>query len=189
MSVTAQSPVTTVDLDTVFPGMSDLLTTGNRYRTLYVDPPWSYGNNGTRAAARNHYKTLDRTLLQMLPVDRLADENAHLHLWTTNAFIEDALILMREWGFSYKSCFVWTKPQMGLGNYWRVGHELLLFGMKGKLPFGSRRIKSWVTLPRTKHSAKPEEIRKLVEIVSPEPRLELFARRQSPGWTAWGNQL
>ena len=38
--------------------------------------------------------------LLALPVKCWAEENCHLYLWSNNAMIEDALELMRAWGFS-----------------------------------------------------------------------------------------
>jgi len=38
--------------------------------------------------------------------------------------------LMRVWGFTYKSQFVWEKPSPGVGAYWRMAHELLLIGVQ-----------------------------------------------------------
>jgi N6-adenosine-specific RNA methylase IME4 len=38
------------------------------------------------------------------------------------------------------------------------------------------------------HSKKPEVFMDLIERVSPQPRLELFARRQRLGWDTWGNE-
>ena len=35
---------------------------------------------------------------------------------------------------------------------------------------------------------KPEEFFDIVEKVSPGPYLELFARRQRPGWETWGDE-
>ena len=47
--------------------------------------------------------------------------------------------------------------------------------------------------PRAEHSRKPEEVHEWVERLFPgeraETRLELFARRQRPGWTCWGGDL
>jgi N6-adenosine-specific RNA methylase IME4 len=79
---------------------------------------------------------------------------------------------------------------MGLGNYWRVSHEFLLLGVKGNLPFESNEFSSWVKQPRTHHSRKPEAFRDRIEAVSPEPRIELFARSNTPikGWTLVGNE-
>jgi len=39
------------------------------------------------------------------------------------------------------------------------------------------------------HAGKPDVFRQLVEQVSQAPRLELFGRRQVPGWVVWGNEV
>jgi N6-adenosine-specific RNA methylase IME4 len=124
-----------------------------------------------------------------LPVSKLAHENSHLHLWTTNAFLQEAFQVMAAWGFEYKSCFVWVKPQMGIGNYWRVSHEFMLFGIRGKAPFTNRGLMSWGKFDRTKHSAKPQDVRRMIESASPGPYLELFGREVQEDWTVWGNQI
>ena len=43
------------------------------------------------------------------------------------------------------------------------------------------------TAPRREHSRKPDEMRQMIEKVSFEPRIELFARTTTPGWDVWGN--
>lgn len=163
--------------------------TGKKFGTIYADPPWQYGNGGTRAAAKNHYSTMSVGDICSLPVIDLAADNSHLHLWTTNGFLPDALRVMEAWGFTYKSCFVWVKEQMGLGNYWRVSHELLLLGVKGNLTFECKSLYSWGCWPRAKHSEKPDEIRQFIEAASPAPRLELFGRKLVEGWTVWGDEI
>jgi N6-adenosine-specific RNA methylase IME4 len=160
-----------------------------RFGTIYADPPWQYGNQRTRAATDNHYETLTVDQLCAMPVASLAAESCHLHLWTTNGFLPDAFRVIAAWGFDYKSCFVWVKPQMGIGNYWRVSHEFLLFGVKGTLRFRDKSLKSWGQFKRGKHSAKPEEVRGFIERSSPGPYLELFGRRSRDGWTVFGNQV
>jgi N6-adenosine-specific RNA methylase IME4 len=156
---------------------------------LYVDPPWPYRNQGTRAATDNHYHTLSLDEIAAIPVRELAGEKSHLHLWTTNAHLPVAFSLIESWGFDYKSCLVWMKPQMGIGNYWRVSHEFLLLGVRGGLAFENHAQKSWLEVNRQQHSQKPEEFRELIEQASPGPYLELFARKQVQGWTVWGKQV
>jgi hypothetical protein len=78
--------------------VNELVEQGVKFGTIYADPPWPYGNQGTRAATGNHYPTMT-----------LAD-NCHLHLWTTTSFLPDALDLIDAWGFTYKSMFVWVSP-------------------------------------------------------------------------------
>lgn len=169
--------------------LEQLLERGMSFGTIYADPPWQYGNQATRASTNNHYVTMPVDEIAALPVEKLAAPNAHLHLWTTNAFLPASFDLMRAWGFEYKSVFVWVKPEMGIGNYWRVSHEFMLFGIRGKAPFQSHAEMSWMHHPRTAHSAKPEKIRELVQRVSPGPYLELFGRRLAKDWVVWGNQI
>ncbi len=169
--------------------LDQLISQDKKFRCIYADPPWAYGNQATRAATDNHYPTMSVEDIAALPISSVAAENAHLHLWTTNAFLFDAKTIIESWGFEYKSCMVWVKPQMGIGNYWRVSHEFLLFGIRGKAPFRNRSQMSWVQADRTKHSKKPEVFRNIIEKVSPGPYLELFGRKQTHGWTVWGNEV
>jgi len=162
-----------------------------KFRTIYADPPWQYSNQGSRAATDNHYQTMPIADIAALPVRELAADVAQLHLWTTSAFMRDAFDIMVAWGFEYKSTLVWEKPQLGLGNYWRNCHEYLLLGTRGKAKFpdGQHAHRSVLRSDRLKHSQKPEEFRQLVEKVGKAPRLELFGRRQAPGWVVWGNEV
>lgn len=169
--------------------LQTLSSAGQRFACLYADPPWQYTNTATRAAAQNHYGTLTLADLCQLPIATLATPNAHLHLWTTNAMLPDALALMQHWGFTYKTVLVWCKPQIGIGNYWRNATELLLLGIRGSLPFRHHGQRNWVIQSRGRHSRKPDQIRHMIEQVSPPAYLELFAREATPGWVAWGNAI
>lgn len=169
--------------------LDQLVQEGQRFGSIYADPPWRYENRASRGAAENHYDTMSVDAIAALPVSKLAAEQAHLHLWTTNAFLFEALKVIEAWGFAYKSCLIWVKPQFGNGNYWRLSHEFLLLGVRGNLTFADKAQQSWVVAERAKHSAKPRVFRRLIESVSPGPRLELFARNQAEGWTTWGDQI
>ncbi len=163
---------------------------GQKFGCIYADPPWQYGNQATRASTDNHYGTMTIEDLCEMPVAAVAADDSHLHLWTTNGFLQDAFRVMDSWGFEYRSCYVWVKPQMGIGNYWRVSHEFMLLGIRGNAKrFNVRDKMSWGEFPRTKHSAKPEEVRHLIEAVSNGPFLEMFGRSAVSGWTVLGNQV
>ena len=168
-----------------------LSESGKKYATIYADPPWPYSNTSSRAAAENHYRTMTLDAIRNEPVKSVAAENSHLHLWSTNAFLREAFDVMHDWGFKYKSCLIWVKPQLGMGNYWRVSHEYLLFGIRGDLPFRSNRVRNWQSARRTAHSRKPFLFRGLIEQVSPGPYLELYGREEVPDsdWTVYGNQV
>lgn len=173
--------------------LRSLIADGRKFGTIYADPPWLYDNQATRASTGDHYVGLTVDQLcdpDVMPVAALAADDAHLHLWTTNAFLFDAPRIFSAWGFEFRSAFVWVKPQIGIGNYWRNSHEYLLTAIRGNAKrFNDHSIKSWGEFDRRQHSAKPEEIRGLIERASPGPYLELFGRRQAPGWTVWGNEV
>lgn len=158
------------------------------FACLYVDPPWAYSNQGTRASTKNHYPTMSVAEIAALPVEKLVAPQAHLHLWTTNGFLFECPKLFDAWGFTFKGTFIWHKPQLGLGNYWRNTHEILLLAVRGNLTARDKSLPSLLTAPREGHSVKPERVRSLVQRLSPGPYLELFGRRWAEGWTVWGNE-
>ncbi len=171
--------------------LQHLIDAGHQFNTVLADPPWRYNNTASRGAVANHYPTMSLADICNEPIASLVSPNAHLHLWTTNAFIESAFSVIRAWGFQYKSCLIWVKPSIGIGNYWRVSHEFLLLGVRGKLRFRRNDVPSWAMQPRRAHSRKPFRFRWLIEQVSPGPYLELYGRQEQPGtdWTVYGNQV
>jgi N6-adenosine-specific RNA methylase IME4 len=118
-----------------------------------------------------------------LPVEPVAAQKAHLHLWTPPEMLENGLRLMRAWGFSYRASLVRTKPTAEYGSYWRPAHEVLLLGVRGDLEFRDRSLRSWLD-PHTSEAADLlREIRSVIERASPEPYLELSGNKTTRGWT------
>lgn len=158
----------------------------SEFSVIVMDPPWRYDNVATRGAAEDHYPTMSLEDLASLQLP--AAENAHLYLWVTNSFMRQGFDLMDAWGFTYKTCLTWVKPQIGMGNYFRNNTEHVLFGVKGRLPTLRNNCPTWFQADRTRHSAKPESFYDLVESSSPGPYMEMFARRRRFGWHTWGNE-
>jgi N6-adenosine-specific RNA methylase IME4 len=170
--------------------LNDLIDRGDTFGTIYADPPWAYDNQATRAATGNHYSTMSVDALCALPIGKLAGEAAHLHMWTTNGFLFEAPRIFSAWGFEFRSTFVWVKTQLGIGNYWRNSHEILLTAIRGDAKrFADKNLRSWLECGRGRHSSKPDQVRELLERASPGPRLELFGRRKVDGWTVWGDEV
>lgn len=178
-------------LGQVVSDLDELVRDGRRFATIYADPPWPYENEASRAAAVLHYPVMTLEDIRAERVAELAEDNAHLHLWTTNAFLREAMDLIEAWGFRYRSTFVWVKDRIGMGNYWRVSHEFLLLGVRGRLRFRDRAQASWLLAKRGTHSRKPDGVRQLIEKVSPGPYLELYGRAELPhtDWTVYGNRV
>lgn len=169
-----------------------------KYRTIYANPPWpELGGGKIKRGADKHYPLMKIKDIIALKDDisLYADENCHLYLWVTNNHLQDGLKTMKEWGFHYITMITWTKDRIGLGQYFRGKTEHCLFGKKGKLPYklteDGKRLQSVTgfNFPKTKHSEKPEIMREMIEKVSYEPRLELFARKYTAGWDVIGNEV
>jgi N6-adenosine-specific RNA methylase IME4 len=170
-----------------------------KYKTVYADPPWpEHGGGKIKRGADRHY-----SLMKVKDIIALGDElqnyidpeGCHLYLWATNNYLPDALKVMEAWGFDYKTTITWMKDRFGIGQYFSGQSEHCLFGTRGTLPYniradGKRGQGTTAFLaPRSIHSRKPKEMRTMIETVSYEPRLELFARQEFDDWDKWGNQV
>jgi len=178
------------------------------FRCIVADPPWPYGtrdaitrcikNDGTPAlgVGDTQYPFMSMPDLCAMPVASVADDPAHLYLWTTNAFMREAHDLAEAWGFKVKTCLTWGKVKadgtasMKTGYYFRGATEHCLFCVRGSLRLQGMQGRPTLFLSRRlPHSVKPEWFYALCEECSPGPRLELFARRLRLGWTVWGNEV
>lgn len=163
-----------------------------RYAVIYCDPPWRYEHVRTESRAiENHYPTMDLDAICALPIADIAAEDCALFLWATSPKLAEALRVVESWGFTYRTCAIWDKKQIGMGYYFRQQHELLLVATRGDIPapaVGAREA-SIYREARGLHSAKPVYYAHLIERMYPGlPRVELFNRGGRPGWDTWGNQ-
>ena len=167
-----------------------------KYRTIVADPPWRYkttlpGFKRDRLGRSGvPYDTLSVDEIAALPVEALAEPDAHLYLWTTNTHLEHAWRIVRAWGFQYSTLLVWGKAPRGFAGFptYQVTAEYVVFARRGSLAAKDRVDRSWWEWPRAAHSVKPDAFLDLVERVSPGPYLEMFARRVRLGWDGWGNE-
>jgi N6-adenosine-specific RNA methylase IME4 len=168
-----------------------------RYATIVADPPWALSMAGQRKRAKEAakptalaYPTMTTDDICRMPVASLAAPECHLWLWTTNQHLEDGFKVMRAWGFKYLAPIHWIKPS-GQGNWFIHRTQTILFGYRERCAFPLARYKPNIiqTGDPVRHSQKPEASFALIEAVSPEPRLELFARANRQGWDAWGNEV
>jgi N6-adenosine-specific RNA methylase IME4 len=165
-----------------------------KFPVIYADPPWSRSQKGNLGAIHKYdLMTTDQIKDMAEAVAALADDDAVLLLWVTNNGLPDGLEVMKAWGFRYVTNAVWDKYYMGIGNYFRGSHELLLMGIRGKAPtFKFRGQRSTLHFPRKAHSVKPAEMYPMLEALLDGPYCELFARARPnsrSNWAIWGNEV
>ena len=163
----------------------------SKYRILYADPPWKYGDQLTESygPTKFHYPAMTIAELCAMPVKNIVERDAVLFLWVTSPLLYEAAPIIEAWGFTYKSSFVWDKVKHNMGHYNSMRHEFLLVCTRGScVPDTKKLFDSVVSIERTKHSQKPVEFREMIDKLYPHgKRLELFARCESDGWDVYGN--
>lgn len=74
-----------------------------KYRVIYSDPPWQYGDarTGTQESGGvvAQYETMSLKDICALPVKELATKDAVLFLWATSPLIPEAIEVVKAWGF------------------------------------------------------------------------------------------
>lgn len=161
-----------------------------KYNIIYADPPWKFNNSGFKESAASHYKTMPTDNICTMPIKDLCGPTTILFIWATNAMLEDALKVVKAWGFDYKSNFAWIKnkgPQIGWFTISR--HELLLICTSKENLHPKIKYVSWFKGNVSKHSKKPELVYDMIETMYKGPYIELFARNKRKGWKSFGNEV
>lgn len=166
------------------------------FAVLEADPPWSFADSlpGSKRGAAKHYSMLGLRDIQRFPLPPLADD-ALLLLWRVAAMQEEALAVVRAWGFVPKAEIVWRKltkngrPHFGMGRTVRASHEVCIVATRGRWKPRSRSVRSVFDAPVGRHSEKPEAFYDLVEQLADGPYVRLFARAERPGWVSMGDQI
>lgn len=173
-----------------------------KYDVILCDVPWSYNDKaqaGNRGAECK-YPCIKIDELKKLDLSSVAADEASLFMWSTGPMMLSCAELMSHWGFRYVTvAFVWVKKTVngklhtGLGHTTRSNAEYVLLGRKGKraLRREDASVHQIVLTEVGKHSSKPEAVQTRIErLYGPDVRrLELFARRERPGWTCVGLDL
>jgi site-specific DNA-methyltransferase (adenine-specific) len=168
--------------------------------------------------ANVHYPTMKTKDIALLPIEQIAADNCMLFMWATFPNLPEAFALMKSWGFKYKTVgFTWIKtnkiqrpaeeyhpnhqiignnqtgfsaPFFGICYYTKSNAEVCLIGVKGKPIKISNDISSVILSPKEEHSKKPDIVReKIVQLCGDIPRIELFARNATEGWSVFGNEV
>lgn len=180
------------------------MTLSNKFSVIVADPPWKFNDklkmSDIKRGAEANYNCMTTQDICNVDTSLFADD-AILFLWRVASMQEEALDVMRAWGFNPKSELVWIKTTndidnkltFGMGRYTRNCHETCLIGVRGK---GNKLIinhsvRSIFFAQRMSHSSKPNKFFELVETMTDKQGtyLELFSRKPRDGWTTIGDAL
>lgn len=170
-----------------------------KYDIIYCDPPWKAPTKECIAKKSCitgddsfHYPAMNTEDICNLPLKEITAKNCLLFLWVRSPALEDGLTVGKRWGFKFSTiAFIWYKQRTNPGHYTMSEYEICLVFKKGKIPPKEKHnIRQFLSEKRTKHSKKPDEIRKRIsEMFSKCNKIELFARQKYEGWDAWGNEV
>jgi len=176
------------------------------FDVVYADPPWPmYGNPDKNAAAGKHYDLMTMDEIKAMPIKSLLRDpkKGVFFVWVTSPRMDLGIDAIRAWGLHFRGvAFVWVKTRRDGGIIHGQGvrptvtkptTEFCLVATttkKGRpLPLLSEKTPQVVLAPRGAHSEKPQVFRDLiVELYGDVPKIELFARKSAPGFSAWGNE-
>jgi N6-adenosine-specific RNA methylase IME4 len=182
------------------------------FSCIVADPPWGFKDrlssmkSPVKRSAVSQYEVLSVGEIQRLRINDLADPaGCVLALWVPSVFLPDGLETMRQWGFTFKQTFIWTKmknkvakdadindeTRFGMGRLFRQAHEIALIGTLGKNVYKNIVSKSQRSVAfdvNKGHSIKTELLQNRLEMMFPtSKKLEIFARRIRQGWTCIGD--
>lgn len=155
------------------------------YGVIVADPPWRYSPYLKKKRIERRYPTM--TLRNIKRVRPPAAKDCVLFLWATATKLDDALAVVRRWGFAYKTSLVWVKEgPIGLGYYARNLHEIVLVARRGDPGVPPPRAR----FPSVFYARRGEQLGALIRLVErmypDKTKAYLFATRPYPGWFVWG---
>lgn len=180
-----------------------------KYRVGVIDCPWKFSDSlpGKARGAEKHYPCMSYDDLKNLEMPEFEDDSM-LFMWRVASMQEEAVDLMRDYGFKLKSEIIWVKEKIvhkpinseedlafGMGHYTRSAHEVCLIGTRGKAAskiIDNRSIRSVFFAPRLVHSQKPSKFYDIVEKMTGNkgPYIDIFARvKHRDGWSFIGNEI
>jgi len=170
-----------------------------KYKTIVIDPPWdltpvltsSFGMANFKFKDSLPYETMSEEDLKDFPIDKFAEEECQLFLWATHSTLPQALELVKYWGFKYHCLLTWDKTKgiclCGINRR----TEFVIYAYRGKqnLKQMGLSLPTYFREVSTVHSRKPRSFYHLLVKSTPEPRIDIFARKRYFGFDAWGDQV
>jgi N6-adenosine-specific RNA methylase IME4 len=165
------------------------------FETIVLDPPWPMAKI-ERDVRPNQvifdYPTMSEDELRAFrdELNKMAADDCHLFMWTTQKFLPLALDLIEHYGFRYVLTMVWHKA----GGYQPTGLpqfncEFVVYARKGTPKFlTTQGFPCCFNGPRREHSRKPDEFYEIIRLVTGGSRIDVFSREPREGFAQYGNE-
>ncbi|MBA7715977.1 hypothetical protein ES703_125036 [subsurface metagenome] len=145
-----------------------VISKNKKYKTIVIDPPWDQKKTGLRKVRPNQgkklpYKVMDLEKIRNLSIKNMAKEDCLVFLWTIDKFLEDAHVVLREWGFKKHCVFVWNKPTGVCPFSVQFRNEYCIMGYKGKFKINKIGIPTNFEAKVREHSRKPDIFYEIVK--------------------------
>lgn len=177
-----------------------------KFDVAVIDIPWPYFGSGSKmGAAAKEYALMQTRQIYTLPVVQLLNPKACVFVWATSPKFHLAVKAIEEWGLHYRGvAYNWIKTNKagkiinGQGvrpTYTKPTTEYLLLATTkptGRmLQISNEGQAQNILHPRGAHSQKPEIFQEMIkgQFGDGYNYLEMFARRELPGWTCIGNAI
>lgn len=163
----------------------ELVPIAGRFRTQVFDVPWDEDNISESAGHAYALMRFDEILALKVQIEAWTDPLfCHLWFWATNNTLGLAFKAIEHFGFAYKTCHTWTKPNWGRGRYARNTTEHVLFAIRGDQgcapAFMSTPTDHDWAVPDGPESTKPDGFYDMVRALSFGPYGEAFQRTPRP---------
>lgn len=91
----------------------DIFETDKKYEVILADPAWTYKDtcdSGNRGACHK-YKVSTLSDMMQMPINKIPADNCVLFMWHVGPQPQEALDLLKAWGFKLKNfkAFTWIK--------------------------------------------------------------------------------
>ena len=172
-----------------------------RYKTVVIDFPWPINTGPSPKSLQGsslkplQYKTMTLEEIKEFDIEQFTADDCQLFLWVTTGKVKDISIIryafdvLEHWGFTYHQLITWVKTSgFCVFSPIRSVTEHVIYAYRGHLTDGYSHMTNAFTTSQQTHSEKPARFYQLLRAWTPEPRIDIFARRAHEGFDGWGNE-
>lgn len=172
---------------------------------ILIDLPWPHKQFSERkhGSSKTAMETMSIEAMIELNIRQYARKDTLLGMWCVWPFMDEAVDIQRAWGFSQVSACPWVKTYpksgeatCGIGHWFQSASEYFKLCRVGRPKRGTEapRVRGLLVGEEctfyapigSVHSNKPIGLHEYFEQSVDGPFLELFARKERPGWTCCG---